>query len=103
MLDLWSEWTLEEELSPERQAFGKRASAQRSVGPPPKLLSSLHKIKAASLDSLLWVMLEFKVGEVPALADTGAQFSCVRSDVPEFLYLSGEPCDFSLLRVLFIS
>ena len=26
--------------------------------------------------------------------DTGAQFSCVRSDVIEYLYLIGEPCSF---------
>ena len=44
-------------------------------------------------------MLRLKGGEVPALVDTGAQFSCVRSDVAEFLYLTGEPCVFSLCSV----
>jgi hypothetical protein len=28
--------------------------------------------------------VELQVGKVPALVDTGAQFSCVRSDVTEF-------------------
>jgi len=32
------------------------------------------------------------VGKVPALIDTGAQFSCIRSDVAEFLKLREEPC-----------
>jgi len=29
----------------------------------------------------LWVKLNFKLEEVPALVDTGAQFSCIRRDV----------------------
>ena len=29
------------------------------------------------------------------MIDTGAQISCVRSDVVEYLYLTGEPCSFS--------
>jgi hypothetical protein len=36
-----------------------------------------------------------KLGEIPAIIDTGAQFSCVRADVVEYLYLCGEPCVFS--------
>jgi hypothetical protein len=40
-----------------------------------------------------------KAGKVPALVDTGAQFSCVRADVAEFLYLTGEACEFSLCSV----
>ena len=35
-----------------------------------------------------------KVGQVPALVDTGAQFSCIRSDVIEYLYMRGEECTF---------
>jgi len=54
-------------------------------------------------DSPLWVMLELKLGKVLALVDIGAQFSCVRSDVAEYLYLSGELCDFVVFCVLFIS
>jgi len=42
-------------------------------------------------DSPLWVNLELKVGKVTALIDTGAQFSCIRSDVAEFLKLREEP------------
>jgi hypothetical protein len=30
-------------------------------------------------------MLQLKVGKVPALVDTGAQFSCVRGNVAEFV------------------
>jgi hypothetical protein len=52
-----------------------------------------------SCDSLLWVPLEFKVGKVPALIDTGAQFSYVCTDVAELLYLMGEPCVFILCWV----
>jgi hypothetical protein len=44
--------------------------------------------------SPLWIMLQVKKGKFPALLDTGAQFSCVRSDVAEFLFHSGEPCSF---------
>jgi hypothetical protein len=57
-------------------------------------VSSLRKITAAPRDSLLWVTLKLKVGKIPALVDTGAQFSCVTSGVAEFLYLTGESRDF---------
>jgi hypothetical protein len=50
-------------------------------------------------DAPLWVMLRLKGGKVPALVDTGAQFSCVRTDVAEFLYLTGETCEFSICSV----
>ena len=50
-------------------------------------------------DSPLWVNLELKVGKVPALINTGAQFSCIRSDVAEFLNLRGEPCVFTSCSV----
>jgi hypothetical protein len=43
-------------------------------------------------------MLQLKGGKVPALVDTEAQF-CVRTDVAEFLYLTGEPCVFCLCSV----
>lgn len=39
-------------------------------------------------------MLLVKNGKFPALLDTGAQFSCVRSDVAEYLFHSGEHCRF---------
>jgi hypothetical protein len=37
-------------------------------------------------------MVEFRTGKVPALVDTGAQFSGIRPDVVEFLRRNGEPC-----------
>jgi hypothetical protein len=43
-----------------------------------------------------------KIGVVPALVDTGAQFSCVRSDVAEFLYLMDEPCVFLSCSVVWV-
>jgi hypothetical protein len=33
----------------------------------------------------LWVKLNFRLGEVPSLVDTGAQFSCIRQDVIQTL------------------
>jgi len=60
-----------------------------------KVVSGLRKISAVPRGSPLWVNLELKVGKVPALIDTGAQFSCIRSDVAEFLYLREEPCLFT--------
>lgn len=47
------------------------------------------------MDPLLWVALELRVGKVPALLDTSAQFSCIRANVTEFLYLMGEPSTFA--------
>ena len=67
--------------------------------PEAEVLSGLKKVAAAPLDPLLWVALEFRVGRIPALVDTGAQFSCVRADVAEFLYLMNEPCSFTACSV----
>jgi len=39
-------------------------------------------------------MLWFKVAKDAALIYTGAQISCIRSDVIEYLYLANEPCKF---------
>jgi len=39
-------------------------------------------------------MLDPKVGKVPAIVEKGAQFLCIRSDVAEFLSLTGEHCSF---------
>jgi len=39
-------------------------------------------------------MLSVKERKIPAIVDIGAQFSCVRSDVIEYLYLTGQPCSF---------
>jgi len=49
-------------------------------------------MRALSPSKLLSVGLDFKVGRVPALIDTGAQFSCVRSDVVDYLSLRSEDC-----------
>jgi hypothetical protein len=76
-----------------KYAVGKRAASRRSGGPRAKFLSSVQKIGVYPADPPLWVMLKLKVGKVPALVDTGAQFSCVRAEVAEFLYLTGEPCN----------
>jgi hypothetical protein len=51
------------------------------------------------MDPLLWVVLEFRTGKVPALVDTGAQFSCIHADVAEFLFLMGEPSTFTACSV----
>jgi hypothetical protein len=54
----------------------------------------MKRVAAEPMDPLLWVALEFRTGKVPALVDTGAQFSCIRGDVAEFLHLMGEPTKF---------
>ena len=73
---------------------GNRRGAQWACDPQAKILGSLHKIAAAPSDSPLWVMLSLKVGQVLALVDTGAKFSCVQSDVIEYLYLANKLCKF---------
>jgi len=77
----------------------RSGNAWEPFGPRARLLSSCRKIVGVPADSASWVMLQLKEGKVPALVDTGAQFSCVRSDLAEFLYLTGEPCVFSLCSV----
>jgi hypothetical protein len=39
---------------------------------------------------------------MPALVDTGAQFSCIRADIAEFLYLMGEPSNFTACSVSWV-
>ena len=51
------------------------------------------------MDPLLWVVLELRTGKVPALVDTGAQFSCIGADIAEFLFLMGEPPTFAACSV----
>jgi len=77
----------------------ERAIAQRRVGSRSFVLRRLPKVTAATSIVSLWVMLEFKTGNVPAFVDTGAQFSCVRSDVIEFIYMREKPCTFSSFSV----
>jgi hypothetical protein len=78
---------------------GKRAGTRRPACPRAKILSGLKRVAAVPMDPLLWVVLELKTGKVPVLVDTGAQFSCVRADVAEFLYLVGEPSTFAACSV----
>ena len=48
---------------------------------------------AAPPQPLLWVELQFKAERIPALIDTGAQFSCVRADTVKRLREKGEICN----------
>jgi hypothetical protein len=77
------------------QPSGKRAVARGSVDSRAGVLGGLERTAVKPENGLLWVPLKFKVGEVPAVIDTGAQFSCVRQDVADFLHLVGEKCVFS--------
>ena len=73
---------------------GKGADARWSSNPRARALTAFRKVAAIPPSTLSWVMLDPKVGNVPAIVDTGAQFLCVRSDVAEYLYLNGEHCSF---------
>jgi hypothetical protein len=92
LLGLWPIRLFQTRLFSRFGVAGKRTVARRSTGSRAKFLSGLRKITAEPRDSPLWVTLESKVGRVPALIETGAQFSCVRSDVAEYFYLREEPC-----------
>ena len=74
---------------------GKWAKARRAPGPRAGSLNALRKIAATLPSPLLWVGLEMKAGKVAALLETGAQFSCIRSEVLRYLNQRGE--DFTLL------
>ena len=67
-----------------------------------KFLSSFQRVVGVPTDAPLWTLMELKSGKVPALLDTGAQFSCVRSEVAEFLHLAGEPCTFKQCSVKYV-
>jgi len=62
-------------------------------------VSCFRKVSARTGEGPLWVILRLKSGDVPALVDTGAQFSCVRSEVVEYLYHVGDPCPFKSCSV----
>jgi hypothetical protein len=47
----------------------------------------------------LWVKLNVKVGEVPSLVDTGAQFSCIRRDVMRTLSELGVKAEMGSCRL----
>ena len=55
---------------------------------------ALHKVVANTTSPLLWLTLSVKNRSLPAIVDTGAQFSCIRSDVIEYLYCRGVSCSF---------
>ena len=81
-------------LPPEDMEPGKRAGARRSRDLRANCLTILHNITSVPPDSPLWFMLELTVGKIPALVDTGAQLSCILSDVVEYLYFTEEPCKY---------
>jgi hypothetical protein len=70
--------------------------------PRARALTAFRKVVATPTSPLLWVTLSLKGRNIPAIVDTGAQFSCIRSDVVEYLYLTGEPCSFLLCYVSFL-
>ena len=50
----------------------------------------------------LWAVLNLKSGSLPALVDTRAQFSCIRTEVAEYLRRVWEPCVFEPCLVVCI-
>ena len=86
-------------LSGNGQRPGSRAAPRESASSRGVFLRCFRKIVAIPSEAPLWVMLELKRGKIPALVDTGAQFSCIRVDVAEYLYLMGEPCVFGSCSV----
>lgn len=82
-------------IAPISRLVGKRAIARRSTGSRAKVLCGLRKVTEVLRDTSLRVILELKTGKVPALVDNGAQLSCIRSDIAEFLYLREKTCAFS--------
>ena len=66
---------------------GKRAGARRSIGPRAVTVGAIRKVVATPPATLFWIELSLRTRKFPALVDTGAQFSCLRSDVVEYLYV----------------
>ena len=58
-------------------------------------VSTIRKVVANPPATLFWIDLSLRTGNVPALVDNGAKFSCFRSDEVEYLYTRGEMCTFS--------
>jgi len=80
-----------------RQRHSRSGNGQvprRSVAPRAGTVGALRKVAATPPAPLLWVGLNLKIGNIPALVDTGTQFSCVRSEVIDYLYHRGERCTF---------
>jgi hypothetical protein len=53
--------------------------------PSPGASNSFFKLRPLDKHPPLWIGLQVGSGIIPALVDTGSQFSCVRSDVWKFL------------------
>ena len=94
MLELWPVGPCKDQLSARGYAAGKRAAPRESVGSRGGQLSCFTKVVAVPAEDPLWVVLKLKSGNIPALVDTGAQFSCMRTEVAEYLRQVGEPCVF---------
>ena len=76
----------------------RRIREEQASGTPPLFLRRGPRLQyVGRLD--VGILLDFKMGKVPALIGTGSEFSCVRSDLAEYLYLMGEPCIFTLSSV----
>lgn len=75
VLGLWST-PLPEKLPPANRPVGKRAEDRRSDGH--RRCLKLCMVSAERSYSHLCVMAKLKIGNVPALIDTGAHFSCIR-------------------------
>jgi len=74
---------------------GNGQSPRRSIGPRAVAVGAIRKVVVTPPATLFWIDLNLKTGKVPALVDTDAQFSCLRSDVVEYLNKRGEMCTFS--------
>jgi hypothetical protein len=96
---LWPARAFGEGVSPATEPVGKRTGARRSGGLRAYALSGLKRVLGGARDSPRRLNLKIKVGTVPALVDTGAQFSCLRADVAEYILLKGEPCSFNSCSV----
>ena len=94
MLDVWPSGPRSASLPKEDPSVGKRVGARWSPNPRARAITAFRKIAASQDSPLLWVTLNLKERNIPAIVDTGAQFSCIRSDVVEYLHLTGEPCSF---------
>ena len=58
-------------------------------------IAAFRKVTTSPHNPLLRVALNLKDRSIRAIVDNGAQFSCIRSDVIEYLHLTGETCSFS--------
>jgi hypothetical protein len=65
------------------------------MGPRAVAVGAILKVVATTPATFFWIDLNLRTGKFPALVDTGAQFSCLRSDVVEYLNKRGEMCTFS--------